>query len=344
MKKLILSLIFISLNVYSQTFISNVTNVPPYYAYKTDIQYLQLQIDSLSSPTSGITQLAADARYLQLTNITQVVNTTTNTVPSNYAVKQALDTKLNIYSIETYTTNIAVDTLQLNTSYEDGVSEGRIQISQTTGGPEVGLPGGKVNLQLGFETLERVKNVSGATILNGRAVAAFGQTGTARPNVVLADGTSTNEKLRCVYGVATEDIAKNQTGYVCKNGLVNGAKVEGDPILDTTGYQLNMPLFLSTNGLLSNTELPYPYDNILVGEATIIHATLGVIDVNIKPYKRWTNLDQQYKSIIDTNTIASASNVGRIRYYSIASNSYVDVCMQVSTNGYSWVNIQSFGW
>ena len=48
--------------------------------------------------------------------------------------------------------------------------------------------------------------------------------------------------------------------------------------------------------------------------------------------------------IADTNVAASANYVGKTRYYTTASNSYVDVCMQTGTNSYTWVNIQSYGW
>ena len=41
---------------------------------------------------------------------------------------------------------------------------------------------------------------------------------------------------------------------------------------------------------------------------------------------------------------ADASKVGTLRYYSIGSSSYVDMCMQVSASGYNWVNIVQNNW
>jgi hypothetical protein len=108
---------------------------------------------------------------------------------------------------------------------------------------------------------------------------------------------------------------------------------------------LNAELYASTNGAAITNRPAYPTDAFQVGRVAKSHATEGVILAQTPTCaKTWTELDQQYKTISDTNTAASASNVGRIRYYTTASNSYVDVSMQTGTNTFSWINVQSFGW
>ncbi len=46
----------------------------------------------------------------------------------------------------------------------------------------------------------------------------------------------------------------------------------------------------------------------------------------------------------DDSTIASASNIGSIRYRTSGNNSYADMVMQTSTTGYTWVNIVQNNW
>lgn len=53
-----------------------------------------------------------------------------------------------------------VDWIQFDTTYVDGFVEGRLQWNSDDGTLEVGMPGGNVNLQIGQETLVRVRNAS----------------------------------------------------------------------------------------------------------------------------------------------------------------------------------------
>ena len=42
--------------------------------------------------------------------------------------------------------------------------------------------------------------------------------------------------------------------------------------------------------------------------------------------------------------VASATNVGVLRYYESGSNSYVDMCMRTGVSSYAWVNIVQNNW
>jgi hypothetical protein len=46
----------------------------------------------------------------------------------------------------------------------------------------------------------------------------------------------------------------------------------------------------------------------------------------------------------DDSSTASASNVGTLRYRTISTNSYVDMCMQTGATTYEWVNIVQNNW
>ena len=167
------------------------------------------------------------------------------------------------------TGHIGVNSVQLNTSFEDGTAEGRLQWNQDDGTLEYGLPGGNVNLQVGQEQLIRCKNDQGALITNGSPVYVSGATG-SRPLIKLADNDTGSPVTAWALGIATEDIADGQFGYVNSFGLVRG--------VDTSAFNEGDFLWLdSTPGALTSTRPISPKWNIFMGMCLRSNADDGVI-------------------------------------------------------------------
>jgi hypothetical protein len=197
---------------------------------------------------------------------------------------------------------LSADYLQLDTTYSNGSSEGRIQWNSEDGTPEVGMPGGNVNLQIGQELLMRVKNTTALTITNGQALAIVTSSG-SRPGVALADADA-GGVTNIFDGMATEDIGSGSIGYMCMRGLVRG--------IDTRGYsEEGVKVYLSeTAGELTETAPAPPANNVIVG-TVVVKSGDGVILVASHPEKSYTQLDSRYvKTAGDTmtGTLAMGAN------------------------------------
>lgn len=94
------------------------------------------------------------------------------------------------------------------------------------------------SLQVGYESRINVRNNSGATILNGRAVRITGNVGN-QPTIALDDGQGN------IRAVATEDILNNANGNVTVFGLVRD--------LNTSAFAAGSSVYSSAVGVLTNT-------------------------------------------------------------------------------------------
>ena len=111
----------------------------------------------------------------------------------------------------------------------DGVpaSEGRFTWNDDDGTMNLGLKGGVVNLQLGQEQVIRGKNVTGVGITNCMAVRISGASGSF-PEFGLANASS--PATAGSIGLATENIANSQFGYITTFGLVRECDTTGTPV------------------------------------------------------------------------------------------------------------------
>jgi hypothetical protein len=130
-----------------------------------------------------------------------------------------------------------------------------------------------VKLQIGQEFWVRVRNESGSTISDGKAVYVSGNhPGTGLPTIELArsDALSTSTDY---IGLATHDIENNTVGYVTAEGRVGG--------LNTSGFSNGDTLFLdaSTAGDLTATRPAIPNYTVPVGTVTKANASNGTIHV-----------------------------------------------------------------
>jgi len=228
---------------------------------------------------------------------------------------------------------ITTDWVQLDTSFTDGFVEGRLQWNNEDGTAEYGLPGGNVNLQIGQELVIKTVNKTGSTISNGVPVYISGAQG-SRPTIAPADAD--DPAKHHAVGVATEDIANNGSGYVTTFGLVRD--------VDTSAFTAGDELYLATTaGGFTNATPSYPAEPVHIGTVLFANAESGIISVIPHIETTFENIDAVYGAT-GTNVPASADYVGKLRYYTTASNSYVDVCMETNSGQYGWINIQSYGW
>lgn len=184
--------------------------------------------------------------------------------------------------------------VQFNISWEDGQSEGRLQWNMEDGTLEFGLPGGDVNLQVGQEIVIRVKNEEAVTINNGEVVYASSAIGNVK-YVKLANAANHTNAMK-VVGVATEDIAPGDFGYITALGLVRD--------FDTSGFQDGQIVYLDTvDGQLIDTPPTAPNTTVAIGIVVRPHATEGIMYARISPTGYLTEVSDVYSIGLTDNSI-----------------------------------------
>lgn len=161
-------------------------------------------------------------------------------------------------------------TIQLDTTFEDGSAEGRMQWNIEDGTMEYGLPGGSVNLQVGQEIVLKAVNKTASIIPNGTPVFILGAQG-SRPKIVPADASSISTAGS--IGVTTEAIGINSTGYVTHIGLVRD--------VNTAAFSDGDLLWLSTTaGQFTNIKPSAPNRSVAMGYCLFANADSGILLVN----------------------------------------------------------------
>lgn len=131
-----------------------------------------------------------------------------------------------------------------------------------------------VVLQLGQEQHYYAKNVSGSPIDNGQPVSfagAIGASGKLQIDLAQSDSAIPAEYF---MGLATQDLANNDFGYVTSFGLVRGIDTTGTPVGEV--WNDGDLLYLSTTaGELTLTPPTAPDPKILVAAVVYSHAVIG---------------------------------------------------------------------
>lgn len=165
----------------------------------------------------------------------------------------------------------SADYLDLSTTTTRSVDIGEIAWNSTGGTFDMGLIGG-VTLQAGQEM--HIYGKATEAISNGDAV-MFG--GVQGDHLLLskADAATINANPEYFIGVATQNFATNDFGYVTVFGKVR--------TLNTTAYSLGAVLYYdsttTTDGKLTETEPSAPNAKIIVAAVVRVHATQGVLMV-----------------------------------------------------------------
>ncbi len=195
-----------------------------------------------------------------------------------------------------------VSYIDFDITYANGQKEGRLQWNIEDGTLEVGMPGGNVNLQIGQELLVRVTNDEGSQIDNGQVVFVSGATG-SNIEVQLPIASDPLE-APLTFGLATEDIATGQKGYVTLIGNVRDIDTSG-PGAETWVDGDIVYLSETTAGGLTNARPTPPNIGVIIGVVLRAHATEGVIAVKSVVIQRISLAsDVSVSSIVDAQILA----------------------------------------
>lgn len=185
--------------------------------------------------------------------------------------------------------------IQFNTSYSDGFVEGRLQWNSADGTLEVGMPGGHVNLQIGQETLVRVRNVTGATINNGTLVTINGSQAN-RPKIEPFDDSIHDS----VCGYTTETINHNSYGYVTLRGIVRD--------IDTSTFNEGDHLWADVDnpGQITNVRPEPPQHRWCVGVVLVSDENNGMIFAD---FEGWHHLEEASDVSINSANLAGGEAI-----------------------------------
>lgn len=171
---------------------------------------------------------------------------------------------------------------------------GRVYWNRDDGTMDVDLYGGSV-LQVGQELHFYSKNTSGGLIANGTPVMFTGTVGSSGKltfGLAVADGSVPADYM---MGVATQDIADNEFGYVTSFGLVRGFNTTGSPYGEVWADGDLLYFDPATPGTWTNVRPAAP--SISVPVAVVINAGAGgsgSIFVRMKVSESLNNLQDVY--------------------------------------------------
>lgn len=166
---------------------------------------------------------------------------------------------------------VSAEYLDLSTATTHSVNAGEIAWNSVDGTFDIGLLNG-VTLQAGQEMHFYGKATE--AISNGNAVMFAGVQGD-HILIAKADAVTINANPEYFMGIATQDFATNDFGYVTAFGNVRG--------IDTSAYTLGDILYYDSttgiDGLLTPTMPSAPKAKIIVAAVVRVHATQGILAV-----------------------------------------------------------------
>lgn len=240
---------------------------------------------SPSSDTTGISIQAGNADAAANEALAQIVrlaqDAATNSGAADQKAVQALDTLGRIANaLEMLATapviqnnnSVVTDYIDLPEIGPHVSQARRVQWNQDDGTMDIGLYGGSV-LQVGQELMYYAKNTSGGLISNGTPVMFTGTVGSSGKltfGLAIADGSVLADYM---MGVATQDIADNDFGYVTSFGLVRGFNTTGAPYGEVWNDGDLLYFDPATPGTWTNVQPQAP--NIDVPVAVVVNAGGG---------------------------------------------------------------------
>jgi hypothetical protein len=186
-----------------------------------------------------------------------------------------------INNVDLNTHKLKADRLQLSLSPSGVGGVGYFRWNNADGTAALGLKGGNVTLQIGQETILRAVNKSGVDLLdaNFQAVKIIGAAG-QRLSFSLAQADSDDNSATTI-GLVTENINRNQEGFITVFGRVNEINTTGSIYGET--WQEGDVLYLSptTPGALTNVKPVAPLHMVTIGYVEYAHANHGKIFVKV---------------------------------------------------------------
>lgn len=274
-------------------------------------------IDSLSTHAQGVTAKAV-YDYIATKYSTVSAGTGIDVVKagSNYTI--SLDTLKRLH-------------FRTDSTYSGGV--GTMRWNLTDGTLDLGLLGGNVTLQLGQESVQRVKHADNSGLVEGNVVYIVGSSGdnmTVRYARANAESTSAN-----TFGVMTESASGGDKAFCTTFGLVRN--------INTSNLTEGGMVWLSkdTAGAMTAVRPTAPNHGVEIGFCVRKHATQGVIFVTIQngyelrelhdvyapsPANNqgllWKSANSRWEAVeVDT----SLNNEGNLRAYSPNNNFFFNI-------------------
>ena len=145
--------------------------------------------------------------------------------------------------------------------------EGRIYWYDDEKTLELQTENANFNIEVGHQTVVRVRNTTGSPLTKGGLVYINGGSGN-NPTVTLASYENDNNSARTL-GFLCVTIPNNQFGYVITNGLLRD--------VNTSAYSAGTQLYLFTGGTYTNVRPIAPLHEVRVGVVVRQSATVGII-------------------------------------------------------------------
>lgn len=179
--------------------------------------------------------------------------------------------------------SLASNYLDFATSAAHSVSVGELAWNNDEGTLDLGYLGGNVVNQIGQETTAFVK--SAETIANGEVVYASGAVGASgKIEVSKYIANNTIDEL-FLFGVATEDIANGDFGYISVFGKVRGVSSDGSAVGESWIDGTILYASAATSGAMTMTAPVAPNQAIPVAFVINAHTSNGTLQV--RPSHGW---------------------------------------------------------
>lgn len=182
-------------------------------------------------------------------------------------------------SIEQQDSAPSVDYIDMNANAPHASKPGRLAWNKFDDTLNIHHTGG-ITQQVGQETYSRITNISGAPILNGRAVsvANVGLGGPIGGQYYIANGTIPS---LYIVGIATQDIADTEVGFVTTTGLVRDIDTTGTPYGEV--WAIGDILYASTTIAGALTKVKPTAPNIVLPIALVLTADATTGTISVRP-------------------------------------------------------------
>jgi hypothetical protein len=174
-------------------------------------------------------------------------------------------------SILSASSHIITSYIDFNKTATPAFAEGRVNWIDDTKTLAIDTDVNDIQIEVGHQTVVRVRNESSATILKGRAVYMSGSSGN-RPLIYTAS-YETDPTSASTLGLVAADISNNNNGYVISNGIIRN--------VNTSMFAAGASLYLSSSGQLTTASIISPLHEVRIGKVITSHATTGIIHIDV---------------------------------------------------------------
>jgi hypothetical protein len=197
--------------------------------------------------------------------------TGTGTFTGRLTANGAITTTNITASVVSASSHIITSYIDFDKTATPAFAEGRINWIDDTKTLAIDTDVNDIQIEVGHQTVVRVRNQSSATILKGRAVYMSGSSGN-RPLIYTAS-YETDPTSASTLGLVAADISNNSNGYVVSNGIIRN--------VNTSMFAAGASLYLSSSGQITTASIISPLHEVRIGKVITSHATTGIIHIDV---------------------------------------------------------------